>query len=57
MIFFELISYKFSLSNWQVIVFLVQAINYYSRANTIKPGNAVILSNRCGAYLRLNVVS
>ncbi|KAE9467237.1 hypothetical protein C3L33_00866, partial [Rhododendron williamsianum] len=29
-----------------------EAINYYSRANTIKPGNSVILSNRCGAYLR-----
>ncbi|XP_058228356.1 uncharacterized protein LOC131336502 isoform X1 [Rhododendron vialii] len=29
-----------------------EAVNYYSRANTIKPGDAVILSNRCGAYLR-----
>lgn len=29
-----------------------EAINYYSRANTIKPGDAVVLSNRCSAYLR-----
>ncbi|KAL6995160.1 hypothetical protein U1Q18_005295 [Sarracenia purpurea var. burkii] len=30
-----------------------EAINYYSRANTLKPGDPLILSNRCIAYLRM----
>ncbi|KAI8018609.1 LON peptidase N-terminal domain and RING finger protein 1 [Camellia lanceoleosa] len=30
-----------------------EAINCYSRANTVKPGDPVILSNRCAAYLRI----
>lgn len=29
------------------------AINCYSRANSVKPGDPVILSNRCVAYLRV----
>ncbi|CAL5374592.1 unnamed protein product [Camellia sinensis] len=30
-----------------------EAINCYSRANTVKPGDPIILSNRCAAYLRI----
>ncbi|KAI8528872.1 hypothetical protein RHMOL_Rhmol12G0181300 [Rhododendron molle] len=30
-----------------------EAINCYSRANSVKPGDPVILSNRCAAYLRI----
>uniref|UniRef100_A0A2P2L1V6 Uncharacterized protein n=1 Tax=Rhizophora mucronata TaxID=61149 RepID=A0A2P2L1V6_RHIMU len=30
-----------------------KAINYYSRANNIKPGDAIILGNRSAAYIRL----
>ncbi|KAL7098865.1 hypothetical protein ACP275_09G045500 [Erythranthe tilingii] len=33
---------------------LDQAIELYSRANNIKPGDSVILSNRCAAYLRIS---
>ncbi|KAI9117350.1 hypothetical protein K1719_011516 [Acacia pycnantha] len=33
---------------------LEEAINFYSRANSIKPGDPVILSNRCAAYLRIS---
>ncbi|KAM7471436.1 hypothetical protein LguiA_009619 [Lonicera macranthoides] len=31
-----------------------EAINCYSRANNIKPGDPIILSNRCAAYLRIS---
>ncbi|PSR96631.1 LON peptidase N-terminal domain and RING finger protein [Actinidia chinensis var. chinensis] len=30
-----------------------EAINCYSRANTVNPGDPAILSNRCAAYLRM----
>ncbi|XP_052179963.1 uncharacterized protein LOC127793202 isoform X2 [Diospyros lotus] len=30
-----------------------EAISYYSKANTIKPADPIILSNRCAAYLRI----
>ncbi|XP_054822788.1 uncharacterized protein LOC129321082 isoform X2 [Prosopis cineraria] len=33
---------------------LEEAINFYSRANSIKPGDPVILHNRCAAYLRIS---
>ncbi|XAR65503.1 hypothetical protein NMG60_11009648 [Bertholletia excelsa] len=33
---------------------LEEAIVCYSRANTVKPGDPVILSNRCAAYLRFS---
>ncbi|KAI3463933.1 hypothetical protein Pfo_020596 [Paulownia fortunei] len=33
---------------------LDQAIEFYSRANNIKPGDPIILSNRCAAYLRIS---
>ncbi|KAH6797311.1 zinc finger RING family protein [Perilla frutescens var. hirtella] len=33
---------------------LDQAIELYSRANHIKPGDSIILSNRCAAYLRIS---
>ncbi|KAI3454705.1 hypothetical protein Pfo_011368 [Paulownia fortunei] len=33
---------------------LDQAIEFYSRANNIKPGDSIILSNRCAAYLRIS---
>ncbi|KAK3042727.1 hypothetical protein RJ639_000785, partial [Escallonia herrerae] len=33
---------------------LVQAINCYSKAHNIKPGDPIILSNRCAAYLRIS---
>ncbi|KAK3026518.1 hypothetical protein RJ639_041815 [Escallonia herrerae] len=31
-----------------------EAINCYSRAHNIKPGDPIILSNRCAAYLRIS---
>ncbi|KAL3813017.1 hypothetical protein ACJIZ3_014285 [Penstemon smallii] len=31
-----------------------QAIEFYSRANNIKPSDPIILSNRCAAYLRIS---
>lgn len=34
-----------------------QAIELYSRANHIKPGDSIILSNRCAAYLRYVVLN
>ncbi|XP_042045528.1 LON peptidase N-terminal domain and RING finger protein 1-like, partial [Salvia splendens] len=48
------------ISNWyafldnthELAVKLYQAIELYSRANHIKPGDSIILSNRCAAYLR-----
>ncbi|KAG6386077.1 hypothetical protein SASPL_154963 [Salvia splendens] len=33
------------------------AIELYSRANHIKPGDSIILSNRCAAYLRYEVLN
>ncbi|KAL1566343.1 LON peptidase N-terminal domain and RING finger protein 1 isoform X3 [Salvia divinorum] len=33
---------------------LDQAIELYSRANHIKPGDSIILSNRCATYLRIS---
>nr|XP_043606645.1 LON peptidase N-terminal domain and RING finger protein 1-like [Erigeron canadensis] len=30
-----------------------EAVNYYTRAHSIKPDDPVILSNRCAAYLRI----
>ncbi|KAL6559523.1 hypothetical protein OROGR_004640 [Orobanche gracilis] len=33
---------------------LDQAIEFYSRANNIKPNDVIILSNRCAAYLRVS---
>ena len=36
---------------------LFQAINFYSRANNIKSGDPIILSNRSAAYIRLIIVS
>ncbi|KAK6123176.1 hypothetical protein DH2020_043078 [Rehmannia glutinosa] len=33
---------------------LDQAIEFYSRANNIKPDDSIILSNRCAAYLRIS---
>ncbi|KAL3637953.1 hypothetical protein CASFOL_018401 [Castilleja foliolosa] len=32
---------------------LDQAIEFYSEANNVKPGNSIILSNRCAAYIRI----
>ncbi|KAI4303781.1 hypothetical protein MLD38_039375 [Melastoma candidum] len=31
-----------------------QAINYYTRANQIKPNDPIILGNRCATYLRIS---
>ncbi|KAK6920919.1 Tetratricopeptide repeat [Dillenia turbinata] len=31
-----------------------EAINCYSRANSIKPGDPIILGNRCAAYIRIS---
>ncbi|XP_059640835.1 uncharacterized protein LOC132282992 [Cornus florida] len=31
-----------------------EAINFYTRAHNCKPGDSVILSNRCAAYLRIS---
>ena len=33
-----------------------EAINFYSRANNIKSGDPIILSNRSAAYIRLSIV-
>ncbi|KAL8465142.1 hypothetical protein ACS0TY_034585 [Phlomoides rotata] len=33
---------------------LDQAIEFYSRANNIKPDDSIILTNRCAAYLRIS---
>ncbi|XP_057518696.1 uncharacterized protein LOC130799575 [Amaranthus tricolor] len=32
-----------------------EAINYYSQAILVKPGDPIILSNRCAAYIRLSL--
>ncbi|GFP87457.1 lon peptidase n-terminal domain and ring finger protein 1 [Phtheirospermum japonicum] len=33
---------------------LDQAVEFYSRANNVKPGDSIILSSRCAAYLRIS---
>ncbi|XP_027167352.1 LON peptidase N-terminal domain and RING finger protein 3 isoform X2 [Coffea eugenioides] len=33
---------------------LDEAINHYSRANNIKPGDPIVLSNRCAAYIKFS---
>ncbi|KAK2981374.1 hypothetical protein RJ640_003334 [Escallonia rubra] len=41
-------------NRFEETLILVQAINCYSRAHNIKPGDPIILSNRCAAYLRIS---